>query len=676
MSPLIGLSGFGGGASRFGGVIEPSDEYFKYVSLLLDGNGTNGAQNNTFLDSSSNNFTITRNGNTTQGSFSPYNYRDRWSNYFDGTGDYLTNTSSALITQNVNTFTVESWIYMTENPTQGVGNITLPGLIGLDAQSTDVTNYLCFGPVPNRQLQLYWYDGGQKYCTANTVLNLNQWYHIACVVNNNTIKFYVNGVEESLSGTTTLTNRFNSISNFSIGSNYYGNFIGYVSNLRVTTTAVYTSAFTPPVSPLTAIANTRILTCQSNLFIDKSTNAFTLTPAGDVSVQRFSPIAPSEAYRTSSIGGSGYFDGSGDYLSLASNSAFGFGSGDFTMECWFYKIGTNLDVLIDTRIGAGGNINGMALYVQDNILKAGNNAERISGGVINTNSWNHCALVRSGNNLYLYLNGTRTASVAFSTSQAESSSPYIGTSATSEFTRGYISDVRLLKGTAQYTGASYTVPTSPLNSITNTSLLCNFTNAGIFDKTAINDLETQGNAQISTSVKKYDTGSLYFDGSDDRVSIINTPLLNFGSGDFTIECWVYSITPLSSYSAQYAHILGKGNGNNSGTYSLAFYQSKISFSIGSTLVQGSSTLTNNTWYHFAVTRSGTTLRLFVNGTLDLTTTNSTVLSSSFSFNVGDRQSGDLSAQYPLNGYVDDLRVTRVARYTANFTPPTKSFPVK
>ncbi len=48
------------------------DPYFDYVTLLLHGNGTNGAQNNTFLDSSTNNFTITRNGNTTQGTFAPY----------------------------------------------------------------------------------------------------------------------------------------------------------------------------------------------------------------------------------------------------------------------------------------------------------------------------------------------------------------------------------------------------------------------------------------------------------------------------------------------------------------------------------------------------------------------------------------------------------------------------
>ena len=63
------------------------DQYFDYVTALLNTSGTNGAQNNTFIDSSTNNFTITRNGNTTQGSFSPFG--ENWANYFDGTGECL-----------------------------------------------------------------------------------------------------------------------------------------------------------------------------------------------------------------------------------------------------------------------------------------------------------------------------------------------------------------------------------------------------------------------------------------------------------------------------------------------------------------------------------------------------------------------------------------------------------
>uniref|UniRef100_UPI0037BE58A4 hypothetical protein n=1 Tax=Flavobacterium sp. TaxID=239 RepID=UPI0037BE58A4 len=85
-----------------------SDPNFENVSLLLQGDGTNGAQNNTFLDSSTNNFTITRNGNTTQGTFSPYG--DLWSNYFDGNGDILSLTANANLNISTGNFTIEGWI--------------------------------------------------------------------------------------------------------------------------------------------------------------------------------------------------------------------------------------------------------------------------------------------------------------------------------------------------------------------------------------------------------------------------------------------------------------------------------------------------------------------------------------------------------------------------------------
>ena len=89
----------------------PIDPQFNYVTMLLHGDGTNGAQNNTFLDGSSNTFSITRNGNTTQGSFSPYGAN--WSNFFDGTGDYLGCGSQSAYAFGTSNFTMECWAYAT-----------------------------------------------------------------------------------------------------------------------------------------------------------------------------------------------------------------------------------------------------------------------------------------------------------------------------------------------------------------------------------------------------------------------------------------------------------------------------------------------------------------------------------------------------------------------------------
>ena len=88
-----------------------TDPYFKNTTLLLHAdNVSNSAQNNTFLDSSSNAFAITRNGNTTQGSFTPFSKAaGYWSNYFDGTEDYLSAANNTAFTL-TNDFTIEAYV--------------------------------------------------------------------------------------------------------------------------------------------------------------------------------------------------------------------------------------------------------------------------------------------------------------------------------------------------------------------------------------------------------------------------------------------------------------------------------------------------------------------------------------------------------------------------------------
>ena len=117
---------------------------------------------------------------------------------------------------------------------------------------------------------------------------------------------------------------------------YNGAYIyGYVSNLRlVVGNSVYSSNFTPSTTPLTAVANTKLLTCQSNRFLDNSTNAYVWSTVSSPSVKTFIPFEPTTAYSAATNGGGGYFDGSGDYLSMTTGTSLG--SGDFTMSCWVY----------------------------------------------------------------------------------------------------------------------------------------------------------------------------------------------------------------------------------------------------------------------------------------------------------------------------------------------------
>jgi hypothetical protein len=190
----------------------------------------------------------------------------------------------------------------------------------------------------------------------------------------------------------------------------------------------------------------------------------------------------------------------------------------------------------------------------------------------------------------------------------------------------------------------------------------------------MNDLETVGNAQISTSVVKYGTGSLYFDGNGDRLNIRPKPPLNI-TGDFTIEMWVYMLS-LPSYSIL-LDISETGTAGSGMTEIWIQSDGSVSYyARGSVLMTTpSSVITTNTWYHIAVVKSGTSQVLYVSGTNQASATSSTQPNVDLPYWIGDRPASAGSGQYPLNGYIDDFRITNgYARYTANFTPPTAELP--
>jgi hypothetical protein len=666
MADLISMLAAAAGA---GG--EDVDPDFANTVLLLHGDGTNGAQNNTFLDSSTNNFTITRNGNTTQGSFTPFSKPDgRFGNFFDGSGDYLSSTSVALITSAVTTFTVEAWVYLTATPPSDANNIS--AFCTLDGQPTGPTNYMSFGPKNDGKLYLFWFDGAVKSATGTTVLSLNTWYHIACVVNSNSIQFYIDGVADAMGGTTTLTTRSGTQGNFAIGSSSAGVITGYISNFRVTTTAVYTAAFTPS-GPLTNITNTKILTCQSNRFIDNSTNAYALTANGDVKVTPFSPFPITTEYSPSVNGGSGYFDGSGDYLAFGPTSNIG--TGQFTIEAWVYF------TLSPSSRGLWGTDKSTSGGFTIRVNSTTNVTLDVTGGggtsftvpTININEWTHIACVRdSSNNTTVFVNGQRasTGAVTVTTSFDYLAGLGLIYPTTQNSVYGYIASARILTGSAIYdpTQTTCTVPTSPLTAVSGTQFLCNFTNAGIFDNTCFNNLETVADAQIDTTTKKYGTGSMEFDGTGDNLTIASNPSVWFGSGPFTIEMWLY---PNNAASEQML-VSGSDTGglflgmNIDGANRIALGRKGVGVDN-----QVSYTYSTGAWIHLACTRdSSNNVRFYVDGTqVGSTGTNSNSFANS-ALNIAFEPT-----QKYLNGFIDDLRITKLARYTgASFTPPTEAFP--
>jgi hypothetical protein len=661
-----------------GAAAAPEDASFQNVTMLLSGDGTNGAQNNTFTDSSTNNFTITRNGNTTQGTYSPYG--TLWSNYFDGSGNRLS-LDKAASSFGTGAFTVECW---------WLANGSQSSYAGLVSQNFSSTTGGWALKVNNGSnvVEFSYINSTPQNIVASVNVNDGAWHHLAITRSGTSLYMYVDGV---LQTTGTLP------SGFSFGSGSGNTDIGYqardgahikgyVSNLRMVNGGALSTGSTYPISttPLTTTVSSgtvSLLTCQSNRFVDNSVNAYPITiAAGTPSVQRFSPFNPTTAYTTATIGGSGYFDGSGDYLTTPTAASLNLGaSSTWTIEFWGYvgaSFGTfcPISMVQDTNSRWDIEVSASSTTLLFNNTTA---TTFTNPSTIAPNSWFHMAFTRNGTTVKMYVNGVASATTSTSNLSSVSTATltYIGRNNLAGYTfdwNGYISDLRLVNGTAVYT-TNFTPPTAPLTAVSGTSLLTNFTNAGIYDSAMMNDLETVGNAQISTSVKKYGTGSIAFDGTDDCLVPQNNSLNSFGTGDFTIEAWVY---PTSTSSASIVSNRAAGGADTVFTCAFTTANGLFLHTQNTAVLNSGTNVTANTWQHVAFVRSSGTLKIYLNGTSVGSASMSQNLSSTNAIYIAkDGTKNDGGQTGLFTGYIDDLRVTKgLARYTANFTAPTAALP--
>jgi len=636
-----------------------------YTTALITTSGSAGT-NSSFTDSSSNSRTITANGNTTQTSFSPY--RSGGYSTLVGTSDaadYLSIAQDASINSLYSgDYTIEFWFNKQSERTQNFilskgGGTTREW--GIAVQSTAVI--------------IYWSTNGASSGDASvslsTTIDLNKWYHLAVTFDSatNTITVYLNG---SSLGTGTFTSIYGGT-----GTLYIGKFMdygaishschAYITDLRVVKgTAVYTAAFTPPDERLTAITNTSLLACHLPYIADGSTNNHTITPNGNVSTKPFAPYDYQE-YVVGDHGGSAYFDGAGDYLLSTGES---FDTGDFAVEAWLYPTALGGDKCwYDSR--DTNTSNGMVLFINSSGLLSCYSSGSItltSSKALKANTWSHAAFVRNNGTIYWFIDGSLSNSASYSSTIAAPGGFKIGArNDTAANFIGYISNFRAVRGTAVYTSA-FTPPTAPLTAITNTSLLLNMQGAKILDKSqSTQNLTLVGNTTASTAQYKYLPTSMYFDGIGDYINLNEAVIPTDASTDWTIEFWfnVPSSSTRYDFICQYAaSVAGRMTINSTTSGEIMFFQNGLSVAP----LTSTDTFTANTWNHVAVVNNGQTRTLYLNGVSQGTATGTSSMQDANTV-IGALTSNPISNY--LEGYIEDLRITKgLARYTANFTPPS------
>jgi len=219
------------------------------------------------------------------------------------------------------------------------------------------------------------------------------------------------------------------------------------------------------------------------------------------------------------------------------------------------------------------------------------------------------------------------------------------------------SDIRLpaaVAGDPNFANVSLLIPgDSDANDVSNNTLTV--TNTGV---------------TISSGEKKFGAGSMYFDGSAASfLKVTADDVLNLGTGDWTMECWLKREAQLDTYAMVYCagHV-----GQNDG-----YYLENGAFQSSTGAVLSGLNTTIGAWVHFALCRDGNTLRAFHDG---IEVDSGSVSGHTFNGQTTATYEGMWIGTYidegePWKGYMDDFRVTKgVARYTAAFDVPTEAFP--
>lgn len=631
----------------------------RYTSLLVK-TGATGA-NSTFTDSSDYAHAVDVTSAPNQGSFSPY--RDNgFTGAFVGDGGLSTPASTPL-TLGTGDFTMEAWINTTSvAASQGI----------FDGRNASNGPQLYFAINTSGNI-LWWVNGATA--TSGGTITVNTWHHVAAVRSSGTLRLFIDGSQVGSDVADSVDYAINSTLKIAT-STTNDHFNGSVRDVRIVKgTALYTgsgaSAFTPDPR-MSLVSGTSLLLFAPYAF-DTSGNSGVISYAGS-SAATVNTDIDREIYTAAAFGGSAYFNAANsNRLKITQTTDIDISNTDFTIEAWIYPPstggGTFFSVSLDANLSSATQLC-FNMWTSGTIFtfrpyQSSSDYSTNTGGLI-LNAWNHVAVTRSGNTFTAYVNGktgtTRTLSGALNYDPTWKTN--IGGIVVGSFSgyTGYVSDLRITKNSVLYT-ADFVPNSTPLTSTAATGLLMHFEDANVYDAAQVSDLSLVGNTAASATQTKYAARSVYFDGTGGYCTVPASPNFAFGTGDFTVEAWVYSPdnTRKSLLESRSAPTSTAGYAFICEDY-IRFYSKGFKIS--------SSAMPTNQWAHIAWVRENGTLYFYLNGQQDATTyalTNNFTDPLTYAPKIG----GSSTAGEEWVGYIEDLRITKgLARYTANFTPPT------
>jgi hypothetical protein len=395
----------------------------------------------------------------------------RWgagSLYFDGSGDYLTIPGVNIASGD---FALEMWF-------KTASGVQYAQLIGNEASGGSEGFSLLINNNSATGGQVALYCGGLVVSSSSGDWSDDQWHHIAVSRSGSTVRLYLDG---SLASTGSSSSSFSSSSALYVAYNNQfspRNVVGYIDDLRITvgsnrgytgSTIPVPAANFPTVGPSGVASDGYFSSVSLLLHADGTGSTFVDSSPTPKSIAATN--ATQSATQSRWGGKSAYFDGS-SWLTVP-QASISLGSQDFVIECWFYMTASTSGYktlwaqrpTTSSIGGAAAVIDGSSLlyFISNSSASVWAVSGASTGLTVPAAQWNHIAMVRSGNTVTLYLNGTAGTPVSFSEAVGSSGDFSIGAGAASgdQAVTGFLDDFRItVNSNRGYTGATITVPTA------------------------------------------------------------------------------------------------------------------------------------------------------------------------------------------------------------------------